>query len=84
VAVLRQLSHLTPSQSEKFPIPMVEELLNELCGVTFSKLDLRFDYHQVLMHPTAFMTHEGLFEFLLVSFRHDQINIQRRHQFIMG
>lgn len=54
---------------DKFPIPLVDELLDEFKGSHyFTKLDLRFDYHQVRMFPadvekTAFRTHEDLFVF---------------------
>jgi hypothetical protein len=68
----RQLNALTIKH--KHPVPIVEELIDELAGVCwFTKLDLASGYHQILLaegeqHKTAFQTHHGLYEFLVMPF----------------
>ena len=59
---------------ERYPIPTVEEILQHLTGAcVFSKLDLRWGYHQIELdeqsrHYTTFATHTGLYRYKRLMF----------------
>jgi hypothetical protein len=58
----------------KYPLPCIDILFDQLSKAkVFSKIDLRYGYHQIKICPEdipkmAFSTRYGLFEYLVMSF----------------
>jgi hypothetical protein len=59
----------------KYPLPRIEDLFDQLRGAcVFSKIDLTSGYHQLKIQAsdipkTAFVSHCGLYEYIVMSFR---------------
>ena len=68
----RALNSVTKADS--FPLPRIDDILDQLGESRyFTTLDLKSGYWQVKVHPscrekTAFITHEGLYEFRVMPF----------------
>ena len=62
------------TKGDTFPLPRIDDLLDQLGEAKyFSTLDLALGYWQVQVDPqsrekTAFVTHQGLFEFVVMPF----------------
>ncbi|GJX13556.1 putative reverse transcriptase domain-containing protein [Tanacetum coccineum] len=68
----KELNKLTVKN--RYPLPRIDDLFDQLQGSQFfSKIDLRFGYHQLRVHKddipkTAFRTRYGHFEFTVMPF----------------
>ena len=71
---------------ERFPIPTVDELLQGMNGSTvFSKLDLKWGYHQLELTPesreiTMFAVHHGVYRYKRLLFSVSSASEQYQHE----
>lgn len=71
---------------ERFPIPTVDELLQGMNGSTiFSKLDLKWGYHQLELTPesreiTTFAVHNGVYRYKRLLFGVSSASEQYQHE----
>ena len=68
----RKLNKVTKKDS--FPLPLIADTLDSLSGTSvYSTLDMKAGFWQIELHPSAreksaFVTHNGLYEFLVMPF----------------
>ena len=68
----QQLNSIT--LKSKFHVPVFDQLMDEIANTSwFSNLDLKAGFHQILLQPreehkTAFQTHLGHYEFMVMTF----------------
>ena len=73
-------------QRERHPIPTVDEIMQSLNGSkVFTKLDLKWGYHQLELTPdlreiTTFVTHCGLFRYNRLLFGVNSASEQYQHE----
>jgi len=74
VAVYRLSGVELGNCKNKYPLPIIDDLFDQLAGAAiFLKIDLRSGYHQLKIKKedvpkTAFRTHCGHYQFLVLSF----------------
>ncbi|GJV79317.1 putative reverse transcriptase domain-containing protein [Tanacetum coccineum] len=74
MGVKKQEEIVVLTVKNRYPLPRIDDLFDQLQGSQFfSKIDLRSGYHQLTVHEvdiskTAFRTHYGHFEFIVMPF----------------